>query len=417
MARRNIRSKIEEFVKLSLEKCQGEDFDLDEKCIQQDLKDILKEIKLVKNAETNVGISSYLDREVIRSLKNMDLVEVDTKDDGSFVKSSVIAKRDGPKLTSPTIPLKMILAQKYKIKPSKITFLMDRVGAAAKASLDDDEDNVKNVIKKIMKKKVKEEKKKKNKPTPEEKEKIEADTKAKAEVEQKKAEEKIKKKKEKDEADKKKEEEKKKKKEEDLKKKEEEKAKKRVETKEKELKKAEEKHEHAIKKGKAPPISLNVHDYDGKWSPEIIKYIKETEPKSTFLEFSNGMQDKIHASKKKDSEKKALLDTFRQLVTKRDENVDPANKVHCEKIVCLLWDKVKDCNCTDELLFEQINDLNSGFCAQGRTTRFGNVLYSIKNREAEKKSQHEAELKKKEEKEKAKKEKKQKKEKEPVEKK
>lgn len=128
-------------------------------------------------------------------------------------------------------------------------------------------------------------------------------------------------------------------------------------------------------KPRAPP-SLNVHDYDGKWDVLIKDYMAKTKPQCTFDEAISGIKAKVE----KYSEpvyRATLLKNLETLVKTRKDNVDPANLANAETIIMLLWDKVKDSTEADELIFEQIKDLSGGFCAQGRTTRFAQILLAM----------------------------------------
>jgi hypothetical protein len=122
--------------------------------------------------------------------------------------------------------------------------------------------------------------------------------------------------------------------------------------------------------------SLNVHDYDAKWDDEIKDYIAKTEPASKIEDVICGIEARIVAERKS-PEKDQLRQNLFTLMSTRTENADKTNLANAEKILCLLWDKLKDNKDLDGLLFEQLADLSGGFCSQGRTTRFSQILCAL----------------------------------------
>jgi len=134
----------------------------------------------------------------------------------------------------------------------------------------------------------------------------------------------------------------------------------------------------------AAPISLNVHDTDGKWEVRLKEYIAKTKPICTFKEATDGVESRIVKSSLSQAEKDVLRANLARLVNGRAQNIDPANVTTAETIFRLMWDRAQHTSTVDTLIFEQLQDLSTGFCAQGRTTRFAQILNSLLDAEAEK---------------------------------
>jgi hypothetical protein len=73
----------------------------------------------------------------------------------------------------------------------------------------------------------------------------------------------------------------------------------------------------------------------------------------------------------------AVISTFER---NRGANYDPTNDLHADDLLYLIYEKV----CIEEneeyerMLLEQLEDMQTGLCPQGRTTRLFQVLLALK---------------------------------------
>jgi hypothetical protein len=125
-----------------------------------------------------------------------------------------------------------------------------------------------------------------------------------------------------------------------------------------------------------PKTSLDVHAYDSKWSPELKAYIAAANQAVPFETVVKEIEDRIVQSAP-ETQKAALRQNLFNLVATRKENADPVNVTNAEKILSLLWEKMKGTHDMDTSLFEQLADMSGGFCSQGRTTRLAQLLGSL----------------------------------------
>jgi hypothetical protein len=123
--------------------------------------------------------------------------------------------------------------------------------------------------------------------------------------------------------------------------------------------------------------SLNVHSYDG--------LLKESFDKLTYFDTKylkqNFSYDEAIAEIKRcviDINPKAYK-ILLQIENSKNTNFDPSNGIHFEDIFCRIWKfyRLIDIK-SDEMkcFFEQIADMESGLCAQGRS---GGRLYQLYN--------------------------------------
>ena len=133
-------------------------------------------------------------------------------------------------------------------------------------------------------------------------------------------------------------------------------------------------------------LSLNTHDYDGKWLENYIK-IKNSYKDKDIMSFDETITDiekelSNFCGKIKDN----LLVQFNSyhphiircitLLKSKQGNNDSANKVSVEDILPYVWTNIKQFDPDGQFVFyEQLSDIiTSGSCPQGRTTRLFQLM-------------------------------------------
>ena len=112
--------------------------------------------------------------------------------------------------------------------------------------------------------------------------------------------------------------------------------------------------------------ATDTHYYDNKISPDIIDIINKMDITNTDL---NQLRNKLIASK---IDKTGLK--YYDKIIKNKDNYDPINKLDIIKMLHII-NHISDNN-SDILLIlkEQLSDLKSGFCLQGRSIRLLQIL-------------------------------------------
>lgn len=123
---------------------------------------------------------------------------------------------------------------------------------------------------------------------------------------------------------------------------------------------------------------LNVHHYDGKWE-DTDKYIKEI--KSISIEIKKqaiaSLRQRLVNFLNTDNIGVALYNFD---IIARDNVYDPINKINVYDLMYILEGVCKHYeDCTDllKLIVEQLIDMSTGLCPQGRTTRLYQLAVSF----------------------------------------
>lgn len=117
---------------------------------------------------------------------------------------------------------------------------------------------------------------------------------------------------------------------------------------------------------------LQVHTYDSQW--EIDQYLKTMfdHPQEIKLTFIRELQKRIPA------ESIQAINNF-QIIS--SQNVyDPSNKIYVFDLLYIVEDlcrKYEDCSDIIKVLVEQLEDMSTGLCPQGRTTRLYQIVFSF----------------------------------------
>ena len=129
------------------------------------------------------------------------------------------------------------------------------------------------------------------------------------------------------------------------------------------------------------PDAINTHFFDGKLATLDIKkdidrshLISEQEKLSLFDGLSQYMTSKYGSN----FQGKVCLDSIIR-GTSKPENYDPSNKLFAEDLLYLIAEKIiyEKNEEYGELLFTQLQDMLTGLCPQGRTTRLFQILYML----------------------------------------
>lgn len=140
---------------------------------------------------------------------------------------------------------------------------------------------------------------------------------------------------------------------------------------------------------------INTHFYDGKLKNVMGPFIKDLEriSKISCLQKTPmfiALLNKILSTKTTANTKIALntlVKTHTQIdhgdkCSIRNPNYDPKNNLHACDLLYLICEKIQNSDKEDSLeyfnlLLTQLNDMMSGMCAQGRTTRLAQVLVML----------------------------------------
>lgn len=128
-------------------------------------------------------------------------------------------------------------------------------------------------------------------------------------------------------------------------------------------------------------LSLNTHDYDGKWKDQynILKTLYFSDDLPSFPETIQEIRNDITTFNYGNfqSFKKNVIRCLQLFVNgSNKENVDRSNEVIVEDVLRMVWNKVKtfDNDCRF-IFYEQLSDIaTNGSCAEGRTTRLMQFL-------------------------------------------
>lgn len=131
--------------------------------------------------------------------------------------------------------------------------------------------------------------------------------------------------------------------------------------------------------------ALNTHFFDGKIGDSIshirteIDRVREI-PVSSKITAFGVLLEKIHTMRNIKLTPGALR-CFNAIASDFNGNYDPANYLHADDLLYLLYEKIV---CEDSyehasLLAEQLDEMVSGMCPQGRTTRLLQILIMLKD--------------------------------------
>ncbi len=119
-------------------------------------------------------------------------------------------------------------------------------------------------------------------------------------------------------------------------------------------------------------MTNNVHNYDGSLK-ESYKKLVELDNKyfKNNFEYQQCLDEII-------SENKECIDIINQIKTSPESNYDPINEIDFTDILPRVWKFYKYIQISNNkcVFFEQIIDIKTGLCSQGRTTRMFQ-LYKI----------------------------------------
>lgn len=123
-------------------------------------------------------------------------------------------------------------------------------------------------------------------------------------------------------------------------------------------------------------LSLNTHDLDGKWR-EMISVIKRHKLYFPALNVYNQIKRGVIPNCVMIMERKIspISVNFFKTIIAGQGNWDSANNIDALFLLCFISVMPED---TDlyTTLSEQLFDLNTGACPQGRTTRIAQVIFS-----------------------------------------
>lgn len=113
---------------------------------------------------------------------------------------------------------------------------------------------------------------------------------------------------------------------------------------------------------------LNLHYYDGKVSYESSNNSYSQEDFQKFLEYISPKFPENNPLLRMFIEK--IISDFLQFGRNENSpNYDPSNKCYACELLLISWDILKKDESLLPLFFEQIEDMQTGFCPPGRTTR------------------------------------------------
>lgn len=124
---------------------------------------------------------------------------------------------------------------------------------------------------------------------------------------------------------------------------------------------------------------LNVHTYDGVInlkSCSVTKYIDEMKNKSMKEKKSLAKEVLRHGEIYKFS--KISIDYLNKIIKDigTNKNFDPTNNFSVDELICVCWIFRENKNFM-KLLEEQLSDMKTGFCPQGRTHRIYQLLLAF----------------------------------------
>jgi hypothetical protein len=117
--------------------------------------------------------------------------------------------------------------------------------------------------------------------------------------------------------------------------------------------------------------SVNTHDYDGKMKETIQTILCKIKESKNTLEYNACLEEiQRHYSSRSDQ---SFINIINLLRNDKAGNNDAANNISVEMILPFLWEYIKE-NKMFDFFYEQLIDIQNGSCAQGRTTRFLQLL-------------------------------------------
>ena len=122
---------------------------------------------------------------------------------------------------------------------------------------------------------------------------------------------------------------------------------------------------------------LDVHYYDGNWG-DVDRYIDKITniPSPLKQDHINSLRSRLTNGKIKISPIAIL--NFNTIAA--TNTFDPSNKIHVYDLLYILEELCKEYEDPTDLLnimVEQLEDLSSGLCTQGRTTRLYQIMVSF----------------------------------------
>jgi hypothetical protein len=121
---------------------------------------------------------------------------------------------------------------------------------------------------------------------------------------------------------------------------------------------------------------LNVHHYDGQWG-DVDQYISKvrTIPQAIKIEKIASLKKRLVGHHKITS---VAINNFTTISFA--DTYDPSNKIYVYDLLYILEELCKGYEDPTDLLNmigEQLDDMSSGLCAQGRTTRLYQLMISF----------------------------------------
>jgi hypothetical protein len=118
---------------------------------------------------------------------------------------------------------------------------------------------------------------------------------------------------------------------------------------------------------------LDVHYYDGHWE-EVCDYIDKAKLIADKIPNINALRKRLE---KYGCSAQAMAN-FNIIAS--SNTYDPINKIHVHDLLYILEEVCKGYeDCTDllKMIVEQLEDMSTGLCAQGRTTRLHQLMVSF----------------------------------------
>jgi hypothetical protein len=128
------------------------------------------------------------------------------------------------------------------------------------------------------------------------------------------------------------------------------------------------------------PLSTNTHSYDGKWEELVQKikshpiyfHIKDKSSTTLLGIYARPLKNlKIEIHRRHPSAKQ-----YMDMILSGSGNMDPSNNVDALEMLVFLSLLPPD-NDMYDVLTEQLLDMSTGPCPQGRTTRLCQVIFSF----------------------------------------